>query len=167
MKLRYLVRAAVIGAVYAAVTLVLAPISYGPLQFRISEALCVLPWFFPEAVPGLAAGCLLANLIGGNGVLDVIFGTLATLLAALCTLWLRKTGRRWLGCIPPIVFNGVIVGAVLAYVLAPKEEFLHFWLIFGLEVAGGEAAVLFVLGLPLLLLLPRLLSRLQKTDTER
>ena len=167
MKLRYLVRAAVIGAVYAAITLALAPISYGPLQFRISEALCVLPWFFPEAVPGLAVGCLLANLIGGTGLPDVIFGTLATLLAALCTLWLRKTGKRWLGCIPPVVFNGVIVGAVLSYVLAPGEEFLHFWLVFGLEVAGGEAAVLFVLGLPLLILLSRLAHRIEDTDTER
>ena len=69
-------RIALFAAVYAALTIALAPISYGPVQFRVSEAMTVLPALFPEAAPGLFIGCFIANLFGGNGALDVIFGSL-------------------------------------------------------------------------------------------
>ena len=75
---------AVVGALYAALTMLLAPISYGNLQFRISEALCVLPVFFPYTSVGLFLGCALANMISAAGILDVVFGSLATLCAGLC-----------------------------------------------------------------------------------
>ena len=85
-----LTTAALVGAAYAVLTMVLAPISYGALQFRLSEALCILPFFIPSSAWGLFLGCAAANLLTGN-VFDVVFGSLATLLAALCT---AAVGRR-------------------------------------------------------------------------
>ena len=113
MSTNSLTRGAIIAALYAALTLLLAPISYGEVQFRLAEALTVLPVVLPEAVPALAVGCLLANILGGCPVYDIVFGTLATLLAALCTRALR--GRVRLALLMPVLFNGVIVGAVVHY----------------------------------------------------
>lgn len=152
------------AAVYAALTLGLAPISYGPLQFRLSEALCVLPYFFPPSAWALFAGCLLANLLSQYGVLDIVFGSLATLLAGLCTAAIGRSGRResWprcvAACLMPVVFNAVIVGAVIAYSAADPSWSAPFWLIFlgdAASVGFGELVVLFVLGLPLMRALPK------------
>ena len=111
---------AVVGALYAALTMLLAPISYGNLQFRISEALCVLPVFFPYTSVGLFLGCALANMISAAGILDVVFGSLATLCAGLCAAACgreaRRTGAmpsvtmRVLACLSPVVWNGVVIG---------------------------------------------------------
>lgn len=79
----FMVYAAAIAAIYTVLTMVFAPISFGPVQFRISEALCILPFFTPAAVPGLFIGCLLSNLLCGAAALDIIFGSLATLIGAL------------------------------------------------------------------------------------
>jgi len=157
-ELHRLTRAAVFGALYAAVTLLTAPISFGALQCRISEALCILPFLFPETAWGLFGGCLLANLLGGSGPLDVIFGSLATLLGALMTSRMRW---KWLAALPPVIMNGLFVGAVLAYTATPSG----FWGLFpliALEVAGGEAAALYALGIPLLFLLLRIPSVREK-----
>ena len=113
---RSLCVSAVIAALYAALTLLLAPISYGNLQCRVSEAMTLLPMLMPSAIPGLFVGCLLANILGGASILDVVFGSLATLLAAIGTYALRK--KPLLAALCPIVANGVIVGAVLSYVWA-------------------------------------------------
>lgn len=165
IPVRRLALLGLIAAVYAALTLGLAPISYGPLQFRISEAMCVLPYFFSPSAWALFAGCLLANLLSQYGVLDVVFGSLATLLAGLCTAAIGRGGDRgsWLRCIAaclmPVVFNAVIIGAVIAY--ATTTDALvsaPFWLIFlgdAVSVGFGEMAVLFVLGLPLTRWLPK------------
>jgi uncharacterized membrane protein len=158
-SVRKLVLAAIVGAVYAALTMALAPISYGPIQFRISEVLCILPFFFPFSVWGLFVGCILANLISAYGILDIVFGSLATLLAGLCTMAIGKMGReriinKVLACLPPVIFNGLIVGAVLAYTYTPDA----FWAglaLNGGEVALGELVVLYVIGLPLLIFLPK------------
>ena len=85
-----LTRGAIIAALNAAVTLLLAPISYGQVQIRLSECLTLLPVLLPEAIPALAVGCLLANILGGASIFDIVFGTLATLLAAICTRCLRS-----------------------------------------------------------------------------
>ncbi len=152
---------AMVAAVYAALTMLLAPISYGPLQFRVSEALCILPWFFPWSSWGLFFGCVIANLISAAGPLDVIFGSLATLGAALCTAFIgRKNkdslGRQIAGCFMPVIWNAVIVGAVLAWTgSANHDAFVMSWAIIGLEVGVGELAVMYVIGLPLIRLLPR------------
>ncbi len=123
---------AMIAALYAALTLLLAPISYGAIQCRISEAMTLLPLLLPQAIPGLAVGCLVANLLSPVAIWDVLFGTLATLLAAIGTYALRK--KPLLAALCPVVSNGLIVGAVLSIFYA-----LPLWLTM-LQVAVGEAA---------------------------
>lgn len=105
--------AALIAALYTAITVVLAPISYGPMQVRVSEALTILPMFTPAAIPGLFVGCIIANLMGGAVILDVIFGSIATLIGAIGGYLLRF--NRWLVPIPTIVSNTVIIPFVLRY----------------------------------------------------
>ena len=89
---------AVIAALYTVLTLALPVLSFGPIQFRLAEGMTVLAWLCPEAIPGLAVGCFLANLLGSPYVLDWIFGTLATLLAAL---WTSRIKHRALAPLPP------------------------------------------------------------------
>ena len=113
LSVRRLVRCAVIAAVYVVVCLVLAPFSYGAVQVRVAEALCLLPVFGAEYIIGVTLGCLLANLLGST-VIDVVFGTLATLLACLVTYKLRNVRIKGLAipaALPPVVFNMIIVGA--------------------------------------------------------
>lgn len=108
-----LVRCAVIAAVYVVLCLALAPFSYGAVQVRIAEALCLLPVFGAEYIVGVTLGCFLANLLGST-VIDVVFGTLATLLACLVTYKLRDVRVKGLAIpasLPPVVFNMLIVGA--------------------------------------------------------
>ena len=141
---RRLARGAVIAALYTALTLLLAPISYGQFQVRLSEAMTLLPILLPEAVPALAVGCLLSNILGGCTIFDIVFGTLATLLAALCTRRLR--GKFWLAAAMPVLFNGVIVGAVIHYCYSPAFPLL----LCMLTVAIGEAIACMIVG-PLLI----------------
>ena len=113
LSVRRLVRCAVIAAVYVVVCLVLAPFSYGAVQVRVAEALCLLPVFGAENIVGVTQGCFLANLLGST-VVDVVFGTLATLLACLVTYKLRDIRVKGLAIpasLPPVVFNMIIVGA--------------------------------------------------------
>ena len=113
LSVRRLVRCAVIAAVYVVVCLVLAPFSYGAVQVRMAEALCLLPVFGTEYIVGVTLGCFLANLLGST-VVDVVFGTLATLLACLVTYKLRDIRVKGLAIpasLPPVVFNMIIVGA--------------------------------------------------------
>ena len=126
---RSLCMSAVIAALYAALTLLLAPISYGPIQLRLSEALTLLPMLLPQAVPGLFVGCLIANLYTGM-LTDIIFGSLATLIAAIGTYLLRKKPLLAAAC--PVVSNGLIVGLTLAL------SFHLPLLLTMLEVAIGE-----------------------------
>ena len=152
MKVTLLARSGVTAALYALLTLALAPISYGLVQCRVSEAMCVLPWFSSAAVPGLFAGCLLANLIAGAPLYDVVFGSLATLLAALLTRWMRRCGlSRYLAPLPSVVLNAVIVGTLLYYVYElPVSLPLAM-----LSVGAGQAVACYGLGIPLLLALER------------
>jgi len=110
---RWLTLGAAIAALYVVLTLVFAPISFGPMQVRIAEALTILPLFTSAAVPGLFVGCVLANIMGGGVVLDVIFGSLATLIGAGVGYLLRH--NRWLVPIPTIISNTVIIPFVLRY----------------------------------------------------
>ena len=149
-SVRRLTRAAIVGALYAALTLLSSVfgIAYGPVQFRLSEALCVLPFLFPETAWGLFAGCWVANLISPYGPLDMVVGSLATLIAAL---WTAKCRRKWMAPLPPVVCNGVLVGAVLAWQQSGSwQTFLPAFAANALSVALGEAVVCYVLGLLLL-----------------
>lgn len=147
----YLVQGALIAAIYAALTYFLAPLSYGPVQFRFSEALTVLPAFTPAAIPGLTIGCLLANLSSPYGIVDIVFGTVATLLAAISTYITRKIiikGVPILAPLFPVIFNGLIVGFEISY-LSPEGFSVLAFLSAFLSVAFGEAVICFVLGVPL------------------
>jgi len=150
---RRLTRGAMIAALYAAVSLALAPISmgYNGVELRVAEAFTLLPVLFPEAVPALAAGCLLTNLLAGGTPWDVVFGALATLLAALCTRKLRNR-PLWIAALPPVLFNAVIVGIVLRYTLSLNMSLPAWMLIIG----AGQAAACYALGIPLTLAARRL-----------
>lgn len=164
-------RIASIAALYAATTLVcllfLGSLAWGPVQFRLSEALCVLALLSPDAVPGLALGCAIANIAniavsgtGMLGMLDVVFGSLATLIGAWCTWRLRKHPR--LAVLGPVVANALIVPAYLPLMLKgigfytipftsiSLDDSYALMYLFGLLATGiGEAVVLYALGLPL------------------
>ena len=147
---RRLVRGALIAAIYAVLCIVLQPISFSEIQFRVSEALTVLPILMPEAIPGLFIGCLVSNLIGGAGIMDIIFGSLATLLAAICTYKLRD--KFWLSALMPVLFNGVIVGAVVHFCYAPAIALP----LCMLSVAAGEAVACLIVGPILISVLRRM-----------
>ena len=110
----FLVQAAAIGAIYVVLTMVFAPFSYGEVQVRLSEALTILPFFTPAAIPGLFVGCILSNIMGGCILPDIIFGSLATLIGAVITYKLRGYSR-YLASVPPILANALIVPFVLRY----------------------------------------------------
>lgn len=110
----FMTQAAMIAAIYVVLTYVFAPFSFGEVQVRISEALTILPLFTPAAIPGLFIGCLAGNILGGAILPDIIFGSLATLIGALCTYMLRNKSP-FLGPVAPIAANTIIVPFVLRY----------------------------------------------------
>ena len=114
-KTAYITQAALIAALYTVLTMVAAgfDLASGAIQVRFSEALTIMPFFTPAAIPGLTLGCLLSNILTGCALPDIIFGTLATLLGALGSYALRK--NRFLCAIPPIVSNMLIIPFVLTY----------------------------------------------------
>ncbi|MBQ1395226.1 MAG: QueT transporter family protein [Lachnospiraceae bacterium] len=113
-KVAFMAQAAMIAALYVVLTMVFAPFSFREIQVRVSEALTILPAFTPAAVPGLFIGCLLANLLGGAAVPDVIFGSLATLIGAFFT-WKLRNKHPFLAPVPPILSNMLIIPFVLRY----------------------------------------------------
>ncbi|MCI8727744.1 MAG: QueT transporter family protein [Hungatella sp.] len=145
----FMVHGAVIAAIYTVLTMLFAPISFGPVQFRISEALCILPFFTPAAIPGLFLGCFLSNLLCGSAMLDVVFGSIATLIGALGSYRLRRT--MWAVCIPPIVSNTVIIPWVLRYAYGSADLIPVAMLTVGI----GEILAIGVLGNMLLMMLKR------------
>lgn len=159
LRAHALAAAAIVGAAYAVLTMALVPISYGAIQLRVSEVLCILPYFMPCTAWGLFIGCAVANLLTGN-IFDIIFGSLATLAAALITAALGRRkhslANSALACLMPVVFNALIVGAVITAAYEGLNLFTHFG-VFALNAAYvglGEAIVLYVLGLPLMRYLP-------------
>ena len=153
---RELVQGAIIAAIYALLTIFLAPISSGLIQCRVSEAMCILPYFTFSAVPGLFIGCLLANLLTGMAAYDVVFGSLATLLAAYLTYALRNKVPKYLAPMPSVVVNALVVGWLLTSIYGFE---VSFWVAAG-YVAIGQAIACFALGLPLMSLLERFRGKL-------
>lgn len=141
MKTRQLTRGALIAGLYVIITYILSPISFGPLQFRLSESLTVLPILYPEAVPALFVGVLLSNIFGGLGFVDIIGGSLTTLIAAYFTYRYRDSFFAYLS---PIIFNGLLISTYL-HVLFD----LPYWLT-AIEIAASEAVVVFMVGYPLI-----------------
>lgn len=143
-NVKYLVKAGVIAALYVVLVMVFSFSSFGPIQFRIAESLTILPYFTSAAIPGLFIGCLIANILGGAIIWDVIFGSLATLLAAYLSYKLRK--KEWLVPIPPIVINSVVVGFILKYAYGLEDGLLA---LMG-SVFVGEFIAVYVFGMVLL-----------------
>ena len=113
-RVQFITQAAMIAAIYVVLTYLFAPFSFGEIQVRISEALTILPLFTPAAIPGLSIGCLIGNILGGAILPDIIFGSLATLIGATFTYLLRNQ-NKFLGPVPPILSNTIIVPFVLRY----------------------------------------------------
>lgn len=171
MKSNYLARVGVIAAAYAACTLIAllfwGSLAWGPIQFRVSEALCVLALFTPAAIPGLTLGCVIANVMnivisgtGMLGMLDVVFGSLATFAGALFTWKMRR--HPLVALAGPVLANALIVPAYLPLLLQGVGFYTipfttisldNSWLfmyLFGLVTTGvGEAVIMYVLGYPL------------------
>ena len=150
---RDLTFAAILAAVYAVLTVVLPIPQYGGIQIRLAEALTVLPFLFPAAAPGLVLGCFIANLFSPFP-LDILFGTMATLLACLLT---QRMPSRWLAPLPPVLCNAVIVGGEIAWATAGFTP--AFWPAYALNaftVGLGELLACYVLGMVLLTVLPRI-----------
>ena len=150
----YLAQSAVIAALYAAATYLSAAFSlaYGPIQFRLSEALTVLAVLTPAAIPGLTVGCAIGNISSPMGIWDVLFGAAATLLSAVCARALRNVQLKKLPILSssmPVLFNAVIVGLEIVLLTPTDGAKLTAFLISALEVGAGELVVCFALGLPL------------------
>ena len=145
----FLAEAAAIGAIYVVLTLLFAPLSYGEVQIRFSEALTILPYFTPAAIPGVFVGCFLSNLLCGAAGLDIVFGSLATLIGAVGSYALRN--QKYLVCLPPILSNTVIIPWVLRYAYG-STDLIPFAM---LTVGIGEVLAIGVLGNLLLAALER------------
>jgi uncharacterized membrane protein len=143
VKAQYMVQAAVIGSLYAAITLLLAPLSYGVMQVRVSEALVVLSMFTPAAIPGLGAGCFFANLLGPGGFIDAAIGSIATVIGAIGTYRLRNA--FYAAPMATVASNAVIVGWMLYYFYAVPLPLVSCMLWVGL----GELIACYGLGIPL------------------
>lgn len=150
-KLNYLVRVAMIGAIYVILNIIFAPISYGPVQVRIAEALAVLPFIDPSAIIGLFVGCILANIYGGLGMVDIIGGSFCTLIAAYLTY---KMKNPKLAPLPPVLINAFGVSIYLHLLFD-----LPYWITV-LYIGMGEIIACYILGYPLLILLIKNKKRL-------
>ena len=144
-RLRSIAAGGVIAAAYAALSLALTPISFGPVQCRVAEAFTLLPVLSPAAIGGVTLGCAITNAIGVTtganflGALDILFGTLATLLAALCSRALRKFrigGFPLLSALPPVLFNAIFIGGEWCWAMTGSLNG-SFWLLAG-QIALGE-----------------------------
>ena len=147
--LNKLVQAAIIAALYAALTLAFAPLSYNVMQVRFSEALTVLSMYTSAAIPGLTVGCLIANLLGPNGIWDVVLGTLATFIGVAGMYFFRK--KKYFAPMINVIVNGLIIGLMLRFIygVPVSAPLCVFW------VALGELISCYALGIPLIKLLDK------------
>ena len=158
-----LVRTAIIAALYAVITLALAPISYGNIQFRVSEIMVLLAFFDPFYIGGLTLGCFIANMLGPNGLPDIIFGTLATFISVYAVSITGKYVKNnnlslFIASLWPTIYNGLIVGAELSYIAELPL------LLTMLQVAVGEFVVVTIIGVPVMSLIRNKYSRILVED---
>jgi len=146
LNTKRIVTASLIASIYCVLAIAFAPISYGAVQVRIAEALTLLPYLWVEAIPGLFIGCLLANILGGLGLVDIVFGSLATLIAAI---WTRKMPNLVLAALPPVLVNMLIVGAYLSRILD-----MPFGIV-AIYIGIGQSIACYGLGIPLTYLIRR------------
>ena len=158
-KAQFIITAALIAALYAGLTYVCAyfNLAYGPIQLRISEVLTILPVFTPAAIPGLIVGCFLAN-IGSFNALDMVFGTMATAVAAVLTYAFKNVRLKdipLLSLAPPVLINALIIGLEIAFFFLPEGFTLWGFAISGLQVGAGQLIVCYGLGIPFYLLVKK------------
>lgn len=150
-KVMYMLQAAMIAAIYVVLVFVFDYWSFGVIQFRIAEALTILPFFTPAAIPGLFVGCFLANFLHGAILADVVFGSIATVIGAVGTHMFGKAGLKWFAALPPILANTIIVPFVLKFGYGAPEAVSYMMLTVGV----GEIIVCGILGMLLLLALEK------------
>ena len=143
---KYLVRIALIAAIYVTISIIFAPISYGPVQVRIAEALTVLPFIDPAAIGGLFLGCILSNLWGGLGIVDVLGGSFCTLIAAVLTYRMKKP---ILAPLPPVLVNAIGVSLYLHLLFE-----IPYWLTV-IYIGFGQFIACYLIGYPILLVFLR------------
>lgn len=146
--------AGLIAALYVVLVLVFNFASFGPVQARVAEMLSILPYFTPAAIPGLFIGCLIGNIVGGAALLDIIFGSLTTLLAAIVAYRVRRF--KWLVGLPAVLFNAVSVGFILKYVYVDAAPIY----LLMLSVLAGQVVAVYILGMPLLYALEPIKNKL-------
>ncbi len=144
-KTIYICQAAMIAAIYVVLTVFINAfgLANGAVQVRISEALCILPIFTPAAIPGLFVGCLLANTITGAVIFDIIFGSIATLIGAIGTYYLRNT--KFVFTLPPVIANTIVVPLVLKYAYGLGDAYLYLVV----TILIGEVLSICILGMVL------------------
>ena len=154
----------VVSALYSVTTIVLAPLGFGAIQIRVSEALTLLALLCPEAIIAVSIGCAISNFVGALmgvniiGFMDVLFGTIATLIAAILTYKCRNIRYKKLPLLSafwPVLLNGIIIGAQLAWVLAP-QAFWQTYAIVTIEIMIGETIACYGIGIPLVLRLEKM-----------
>ncbi|HHM24183.1 MAG TPA: QueT transporter family protein [Bacteroidetes bacterium] len=156
----------VLAGLYAALTVFLAPISYSYIQVRVAEALTVLPYLTPLAIPGLFIGVLIANVFGGFGPWDIFGGSTLTLIAAVLTYLLRRTGKPYLAPLPPVLVNAFGVSAYLQFLVEGFQPGPETYFFFVVTIGIGELIACYGIGYPLLrfLLRSRWLERWQLSE---
>ncbi len=158
-KTEFIITGALIAAAYAGLTYLsnVFGLAYGPIQLRVSEVLTILPVFTPAAIPGLTVGCFLAN-IGSFNVADLVFGTLATLAAAILTYFLKDIkwkGVPYLAFFPPVIVNAVVIGFEIALFYLSEGFTLWGFIISGIEVGLGQLIVCYAFGIPFYLVVKK------------
>lgn len=156
--IRKIVLSGMIAALYAGLTVALSPLSFGPVQFRVAEALTLLPFLMPEAIPGLFIGCFLSNIAGGFGLIDIVVGSAATLTAAWLTY---KMPGIWLAAVPPVVINALAVGIYLGVITGTPVFYSIIY------IGISQAVICFALGIPLCILLASRTEIFDKDILER
>ncbi len=159
-KTMFVVESAIIAAIYAGLTYFAAVlnVAYGGIQFRFSEALTILAVFYPAAIPGLTIGCFLGNITSPYGLVDIICGTLATLIAAVLSCKTRNIKFKdlpLLSALFPVISNAIIVGLEITLFMPEGFKFEAF-LISALQVGLGELVMCYGLGIPLYKVIKRL-----------
>lgn len=141
----------IIAALYVGLTFAVLPLAHGAIQFRLSEALTILPALFPAAIPGLAIGCFIANIVSNFGLIDMFLGSFATLIAAFMSFLFRK--KLYVAAIPPVLINAFIVPIIFIF-----SGDLAYWFNVG-TVFLGQFVVIYAIGLPLTYILRKRLKK--------
>lgn len=141
METKYMAKASLIAAVYVVLTVLLGEFSYGPIQFRVSEALAILPLVEPSAILGITIGCAISNIFGGFGPIDIIGGSLVTLTAAIIT---SKMPNKMLAALPPIILNSLIVSIWVSKMSGLPYIPIVFNILIGEIIAVGVLGLIFL-----------------------